>query len=424
MRRLLLALLLAMPALARAQTRGVAPLYPPASGAWTAAIGGALAQPVPGQALTPLLTALSAPGLVPAATFAPVAFHLKVTLGIAPAAFAALPASEQHAALDLAAEQAQGELQQKAVELDALSRSLASPGRALDKDGRAQLYGVVARLQEMRASYAPLLSETARAAVDSSYERSVLRALQIRDALTGRRAEELGAGLDAGERDAGPSVALRADPTAIPGTSARSLQLYEQMSASTAGWGADDVDALLTGYGFIRRDGKHRNYSHPDFPQLHDSYSHQRVLKDIYIKSALRMVRELARLRASAAAPAAKVSAAPDVSRVTLADLSVLIAAEKPAAKPKAAPVAAPAPALVASARPAAREATSRRSPAALAPATPAPAPRKAEPPAPPLEPALEPALPEAEAAPSAPAPDSSRPRASSWFRSILGLDR
>jgi hypothetical protein len=421
MRLRLLALLIAVPALVRAQTRGFnAPeMYPAASHAWAALIGDALARPVVGQPLTPALSALAAPGLERATAFAPVAVHLEASLGIAPAAFAALPASEQRAALDLAADAARAELQQKSIELDAQSRALASPERTLDKDGRAELFGVVASLQEMRARYGPLLDDADKARVEDSYGRALLRAVRVRDALIGGRADALGGALGAeGREDSAPAAAPAADPALLP-AGPRARKLYAQMSESTAGWGADDVDALLTGYGFVRRDGKHRNYSHPDFPSLHDSYSHQRQLKDVYIKSALSLVRELARLRAQAAAPAAVRASAPDLTRVRLEDLAVLLPPEKPAApkpvraaRPAPAPVAVAAAAAAARSNAAARE-TTARAPDRLAPATARPvAPKKEEPPAP--------AAPAPAAAPAA----TARTLAPAWVRRLLGLDR
>jgi hypothetical protein len=424
MRRWLLAVLLAISGRAAAQNRGFATpeIYPAASSAWAAAIGGALARPSAGAALSPALAPLTSPNLTPTAAFAPVAMHLQKSLGMKPAAFAALPAAEQHAALDLAVDAARGELQQKAYELDSQSRALSAPERTLDKDDRAELFRVVANLKELRGRYAPFLDDATRELVAQSYDRALLRAVQVRDALIGRKAEDLSGTFNDSARGASAEAAAAdADPRLIP-AAPRALKLYEQMSESTAGWGADDVDALLTGYGFVRRDGKHRNYSHPDFPTLHDSYSHQRQLKDIYIKSALRMVRELARLRARAAGPAsASPAGAPDLSHVHLEDLTALLTPPKPAAPKPVRPeraararvadepvLAAPLPvapaesASAAAAAPtAARETTAR-----LAPATPRPAAVKEEPPAP-----------AEEAAPE-------RSNASSWMRKLLGLDR
>lgn len=397
----------------------VAPeIYPAASRAWTSAIGGALTAPMTGPALAPALLPLSAPLAEPARTFAPVAAQLQGPLGLAPAAFAALPAPEQRAALDLAVDEARGELQQTAAELDARSRALSAPGRALDKDGRAELFGVVARLSELRSGYGPLLDEPSRGLVEASYARALTRAVQVRDALIGRRAAELAGALSQtdGRAEAVAPVAAPADPALLPGVSARALKLYERMSETTAGWGADDIDALLTGFGFRRRDGKHRNYDHPDFPQLHDSYSHQRQLKDVYVKSALRLVRELARLRAQsvAAAPVRAPSGPADLSRVRLEDLAVLVTAEH--APPRARPVPAAPPAeRLAAAAPAppaaARPAPTRAAPTPrLTPSRPAAPAAKAEPPSPP-------------AAESPASASDAVTRAKSWLRGLLKLD-
>jgi hypothetical protein len=397
MRRWLLALLIAAPAAVRAQEfRAAAPeIFPRASEAWTAAIGGALARSG-GSALPSALQPLASPSLTPTAAFAPIAAHLETSLGIQPAAFAALPPAQQHAALDLAVEEARNELQSKTFELGAQSHTLTSPDRTLDKDGRAELFLVVAHLQELHTRYAPLLDESSRALVAEAYERSLLRAVQVRDELIRSNAEGLAGAVGGEGRDAAPPAETAADPALLP-VSRRTLELYAQMSETTAGWGADDVDTLLTGFGFSRRDSKHRNYSHPHFPTLHDSYSHTRRLKDIYVKSALRMVRELARLRAAAAPDAAAEPG--DLAHVRLEDLTALLSAEKtassaaesttpdgaaddartasPTRMPKQKRIK-PVPILVASSRPA-----DARPAFALAPASPLPDSTIAEPPAP-----------------------------------------
>ncbi len=402
----LVLLLSALSAARAAVVETAAPeVYPAASRAWTSAIGSALT-PAPGApALAPDLLALAAPSVEPSRALAPVAAQLQGALGITPAAFAALPAPEKRAALDLAADAARDELRQTAAELDARSRALCAPGHALDRDGRAQLYDTVAKLSELRASYGPLLDPETNAQVERSYERAVQRAVKARDELIGARAGALAAQLTSGPPAAGEPAA---DPLSLPGASATALKLYARMSESPAGWGADDIDALLTGFGFQRRDGKHRNYSHPRFPSLHDSYSHQRQLKEVYVKSALRMVRELARLSAPGAPSPAKAPANFDASRIRLEDLAVLLA--PPKAKPSATRSEKPAP--------------KRASPAPSAPSTPSPVatlspsvagtrrqPRQEPPPAPTPTPAPEPSR-----------PDSVLSRAAARLRALLGL--
>jgi hypothetical protein len=308
-------------------------IYPAASGEWSSAVTGASAGALPHAILAPSLFAPGAASLNPTlsaamtpALAAPVAAQLESALGLTPAAFAALPAKDKTAALELAVDGAREEVQAKAYDLISRALPAAAPDRPLDAAGRAELFTVVSQLGELRTTYAPLLDADARAAVEKSYTRALVRAAQVRDELIGRRAQETGDELTRVEAapalEPGAPQADAPDPVLSLNSSPGALKLYKRMSVTTAGWGADDVDNLLTGYGFTRRDGKHRNYSHPDFPQLHDSYSHLRTLKDVYIKSALNMVRELARLRA-AAAPAPSRTAG--VQAIRVEDLKVLL---------------------------------------------------------------------------------------------------
>jgi hypothetical protein len=419
-------------------------IYPAATAAWTTAIGGALAHTAGAPALSPSLAPLSAPGLIaPAHLLAPVVAQLSGPLAITPSAFAALPLEEQRAALDLATDGAREALQQKTYELDALSRSLSAPDRDMDRDARVALFGVVAQLQEMHGRYGPLLDETEKGVVEEAYGRALVRAVQVRNALMGRSLQQTAAeltALRAGHDESGAAAnAAAPDPTKLPGVSPKAAKLYSDMTDTTAGWSADDVDAMLTGYGFVRRDSKHRNYRHPDFPDMADSVPHQRVLKDVYVKSATRLVRELARRRAQSAAPAAPetTAAAPAVARAALARVSLLdfraLLADPRPAEPEA-DAAAPAPGETAAA-PAEAARAPALAPAARAPAAlvasavrdaPPAAPEEAARPASRLAPAAPATAPEpVKAEPPAPAAaEPSRPAswAPRWLKNLLGM--
>jgi hypothetical protein len=415
LRTVLPALLCAAPAFA-GPVAGVEPLYPAAPAAWAGAIGAELAA-APGQAaLTPALAALAAPSVAPAAAYAPVVAQLKGALGLTPAVFAALPGTERRASLELAADSAREELAKKTYQLEGEAHALAAPGRTLDKAGRAELYAVVARLDEVRTRYGAYLDEGSRRGVESAYALAAGRAWRIRGEILKGSIRGPAADFAAA---AGPSAAsARAPPAALPPGSPAAVKLLERMRATKSGWGADDIDALLTGFGFVRREGgKHVIYTSPDFPQLHETVSRQRDLPPGYVQTAIRDVEELGRLRAGArpAAPADAAAAPP--AEIRLADLAVLLPAPE-TGKQRAAPKAA-------ASRPDARRAAAERTEeAAPAPAsTAASAPLRRPPAAERLLPAAPRPAPAPDAAPAPPAP--ARPerkpgtlrRLSAWLR-------
>ncbi|HAZ07915.1 MAG TPA: hypothetical protein DCZ01_05170 [Elusimicrobia bacterium] len=106
------------------------------------------------------------------------------------------------------------------------------------------------------------------------------------------------------------------------------------MEKNKNGWGQRAIDALYTGYGFIlRQGGKHRIYTHPFFPQLHQAVSRQNDLPPGYAQSALKLIAELERLTAAQTTIAAAPATGPPAV-LTLADLSILLSStEEKAAK-------------------------------------------------------------------------------------------
>jgi hypothetical protein len=88
----------------------------------------------------------------------------------------------------------------------------------------------------------------------------------------------------------------------------------------------------------LRQGGKHRFYSHPRFPQLHESVSRQNDLPPGYAQSALKLIRELERLSAEQSKTEAAPATGPPAT-LALADLSILLAQPKERT-PKAEPIA------------------------------------------------------------------------------------
>lgn len=368
---------------ARAGVVGPAgPVFAPPAGAWAGPLGVAFADP----ALSPLLPmgmgslSLTSPEAMRAT--APLVQSLAQSLSVTPAAFSAMDPAQRKAAVELAVEDARETVRTKAYELAETARALAKPGRAMDKEGRAELYAAVAKLMEMRQYYGPWLDEAGKAAVDEGYESVSLRAWEVRTALL--------------ERDAGPAVERAAKPAATaPAMPAYVLKptgsaekLREDMENNKSGWGQSDLDALYTGYGFVlRQGGKHRFYSHPRFPQLHESVSRQNDLPPGYAQSALKLIRELERLSAEQTKTEAAPATGPPAT-LTLADLSILLSQPKektPAPQPVVERTRARAP-PAAPARVAAKPVAERPAPPAitaqLAPATPKVVEAKPEPPA------------------------------------------
>ena len=76
-------------------------------------------------------------------------------------------------------------------------------------------------------------------------------------------------------------------------------RLLARMRATKAGWGQDDVHALLVDFGFECEQGaKHRLYSHPKYPELYMTVARHKSLAKGYISTAVRLVDRLKRLEA------------------------------------------------------------------------------------------------------------------------------
>lgn len=376
---ILAALLLALwPVGLRAAAVRSAPLYPAAAAPWSAAIGGALQMSPGASPLAPALMPLTAPALIPGSGYAPVVAQLESALKLTPAAFAALPEDERRVTLELAVEAAQSDLTQKVYELAAQAKSLSAPDKGLDKGGRAELYRVVAQLDELRTRYGPLMTPQEVETVSDSYGRAAGRAWSIRAALLGQNAKALGAALAGAGRDSPAAVAAAPMPPASGGARA----LADDMRNNAVGWRLNDLDRLLIGYGFtLNQGGKHRKYEYPGLkPEIVPRHT---AVDPNYIKSALAAIDviEARRARASAPAPSAAERAAPP-AQINLDDLAILLAEEPK--KPEHAPAkAAPAPATKGTPVAAAPSRTLADA-ARLQPAAPRPEPEaKPEPPAP-----------------------------------------
>jgi hypothetical protein len=409
---LLAALLVALaPAVPRAAAVRTAPLYPAMAAPWSGAIGGALRTAGGALPLTPILLPLASPALTPDTGYAPIAAQLQDALKLTPTAFAALPAAEQRASLELAVEAAHEDLTQKVYELAGKAEALSSPDKALDKDGRAELYRVVAQLDEMRTRYGPLLTPEETASVSDSFGRAAGRAMEIRAALLGKSMKDMGAALAGAGRDA-PAAAASAPVPALPPASSGARALAESMRNNAVGWKLKDLDHLLKGYGFtLKEGGSHRKYEYPGLkPEIVPR--HTEVYPN-YIRSALAAIDRIESRRAPAAAPAAERAAAP--ASIDLDELAVLLTdGKKPAPKREQALPAGPKPAAPRSAAP-----KTAAAPPVSAPApAPAPAPVAAR-----LQPAAPRPEPEAKAeppAPEAPAP-SGLDRVRAWLKGRLG---
>jgi len=403
---ILAALLLALwPVGLRAAAVRSAPLYPAAAAPWSAAIGGAL-QMTPGAApLAPALMPLASPALIPGAGYAPVVAQLQSALKLTPAAFAALPAGEQRVTLELAVEAAQSDLTQKVYELAAQAKSLSAPDKGLDKVGRAELYRVVAQLDELRTRYGPLMTPREVETVSDSYGRAAGRAWSIRGALLGQNAKALGAALAGAGRDS-PTTPAAVPAAPLPPASGGARALADDMRNNAVGWRLNDLDRLLIGYGFtLNQGGKHRKYEYPGLkPEIVPRHT---AVDPNYIKSALAAIDviEARRAQASAPAPSAAERAAPP-AQINLDDLAVLLA-EEPKKSEHTPAQAVPAPP---------RAPATKKVPAAAAPSrTLADAAR--------LQPAAPRPEPEAKPEPPAPAPPepSAFQRAKGWLKNPFG---
>lgn len=233
-----------------------------------------------------------------------------------------MPVEQRRAAVELAVEDAREAVRLKAYELAETARALSRPDRPMDKEGRAQLYAAVSSLMEMREHYGAWLDDADKAAVEEGYASASARAWQVRTFLL--------------ERDAGAVVEKRPakaaaapQPVYILKPSGSAQKLREDMENNKSGWGQSDLDDLYTGFGFeLRQGGKHRMYTHPFFPQLHQSVSRQNDLPPGYAQSALKLIAELERLTAAQTKTEAAPATGPPAT-LTLADLSILMSPPK-----------------------------------------------------------------------------------------------
>lgn len=77
-------------------------------------------------------------------------------------------------------------------------------------------------------------------------------------------------------------------------TSRKAQNLYLSMRESKSGWGQQDFQRLLEGYGLINKGGKkHAKYYHPEFPQLWISVPRHNSLKKWVAKDAIKLIDEL-----------------------------------------------------------------------------------------------------------------------------------
>ncbi len=315
-------------------------VYSAPSGAWSGPLASAFSNPATLQLLPPGLglTGELTPELLKRA--APLIAKLEGPLETNPEAFKALPAKQQAAAIELAVDEAREELRLKIYAEAENARRLASQ-KGLDKHQRKELYATVARLMEMREHYQGWFLNPEReedepeapelAALAEAYAAAAGAAWRARTDL-----------LDPGALDAPAAKTAVTVPAASgyvlkPGKAATKLR--EDMENNKSGWGQDDLDTLYVGFDFVRREGKkHRFYTHPVFPQLHDSVSRQNDLPPGYSMSALKLIAELERLTAAPQADAGGTAAAAFPATLTLADLSVLLSPpskKEPEAKPK-----------------------------------------------------------------------------------------
>ncbi|MDX6770889.1 MAG: hypothetical protein SF051_15245, partial [Elusimicrobiota bacterium] len=286
-----------------APVRAPAPLYPGAGAAWAGPLGGALRSPALVSSLTPGLATLDLTTPAGLRASAPLVAQLQSSLGYTPATFRDLSAADRETAVQLAAEAAREELRGKVFELADRARALA--GRQnLDKEARAELYAVVAHLTELRDHYRGFLDDRMMADTEGAYALAAGKAWAVRRALLGELTGNTAA-LDEPAAPAAPRPVLRKP-------SSKAVKLRARMQATRTGWGQDDFRALYLGYGFEERQGSdHRFYTHPVFPQLHDSVGRHNELATGYAHGALKILEEYDRLTAPAA-PATRLAAAHD----------------------------------------------------------------------------------------------------------------
>jgi hypothetical protein len=265
---------------ASAQTRGGA-LYGSPTKAWQGALGP------------------TAAGLTPA-SYGPLVHQLQSALKLDPMTFSRLAATEKLAALDLAAEEARAEVQRKGFELAALAETFSASESDLDEESRERLYWTVAQLDELQR-YGPLLGDAAETAA-ASYKKASARAWNVRSRLL--------------EEKIGQTAAQF-----VPAANNNHLKLLEKMRNNSHGWMLNDLDTLLSAWGFQHRNGaKHNVYNHPRFPDLRLTIPHDRRAPAVYVDDAVALVDEIQR-RVS---PKTKKNSAPP-ERIQPGDLAILL---------------------------------------------------------------------------------------------------
>lgn len=318
---LLLVAALALAAKAGVVAPAFAPVYAPPAAAWGAPLGAAfgdasIASLLPSGIGAPSLT--SPEGL---RATAPLVLSMQKALGVSPQVFAAMPPAERKATIELAVEDARDHARGQVYQL--VEEARAAAAAPMNKEGRAALYQVTAKLMEVRQFYGPWLDEDATKALETGYKATSAKAWEVRTSLLERDLPDEAPGVKA--QAAAPA---RAPYVLRPTGNAEKLRA--DMENNKSGWGQSDIDALYTGYGFVLRQGnKHRFYSHPYFPQLHDSVSRQNDLPPGYASSALKNIAELERLTAAQHAAAAVAPVLGPPATLSLDDLSVLLSQPK-----------------------------------------------------------------------------------------------
>jgi len=330
----LLAAALAVTARAGVVAPAAGTVFAAPGAAWSGPLGAAFSDP----AISPLLPTGLSPSLTSPEAMratAPLVQSLAQALSVTPQAFAVMDPNQRKAAVELAVEDAREAVRLKAYELGETARVLSRPDRTMDKEGRAELYAAVSSLMEMREHYGPWLDDAGKAAIEEGYASVSARAWQVRTFLLER---DMGAVLEKSPaRTAAP-----ARPVYVLKPSGSAEKLRADMENNKSGWGQSDLDDIYIGYGFeLRQGGKHRMYTHPFFPQLHQSVSRQNDLPPGYAQSAMKLIVELERLTAAQS----KVEAAPTTgppATLSLGDLSILLSQPKEKTV-KLDPIAAPA---------------------------------------------------------------------------------
>jgi hypothetical protein len=74
----------------------------------------------------------------------------------------------------------------------------------------------------------------------------------------------------------------------------RAERLYNRMRRTKKGWGEKDFKSLYCGYGFTLKEcAKHRQYQHPDFPDLLAHVGRHNELAPHYAETAVSLIDDL-----------------------------------------------------------------------------------------------------------------------------------